>query len=139
MQEQELPVPTDAELEILQILWAKNPETVRYVNEHINRRRDAGQQVGYTTTLKQMQVMLDKGLLVRDIVERNHLYAPATNRETTQTQVLRELADLAFDGSATSLALRALGSGQTTPEELEQIKAMIRQLESQQKSSHDIS
>jgi BlaI family transcriptional regulator, penicillinase repressor len=124
-----LPVPTDAELEILQVLWGKYPETVRYVNDTINSRREPEQQVGYTTTLKQMQVMLDKGLLQRDIVERNHLYTPSANRETTQTQVVQELADLAFDGSAGSLVMRALGSGVTTPEELAQIKALIAKME----------
>lgn len=129
MQESTKPVPTDAELEILQVLWGKSPESVRYVNDTINSRRPAEQQVGYTTTLKQMQVMLDKGLLQRDVVDRNHLYQPAVNRETTQTQVVRELADLAFDGSASSLVLRALGSGLTTPEELAQIKALIQKIE----------
>ena len=132
MLEQPLPAPTDAELEILQVLWAKSPESVRYVNETINRRRATGQQLGYTTTLKQMQVMLDKGLLSREIIDRNHLYSATQSREITQSQVVREIADLAFEGSASSLVLRALGSGQTTPEELEQIKALIRQIEAQQ-------
>lgn len=131
-EERQIPVPTDAELEILQVLWHKHPESVRYINESINQRRPPEQQVGYTTTLKQMQVMLDKGLLLREVVERNHLYRPALSREITQVQVVRDLADLAFDGSASSLVLRVLGSGQTTPEELEEIKALIRQIEAQQ-------
>lgn len=131
MEDEKIPVPTDAELEILQTLWAKSPESVRYINESINARRAADKQVGYTTTLKQMQVMLDKGLLEREVVDRNHLYRPAQPRETTQMQVVRDLADLAFDGSASSLVLRALGAGQTTPEELEEIKALIRQIEEQ--------
>jgi BlaI family penicillinase repressor len=126
-------VPTDAELEILQVLWANQPQSVRFVNDTINGRRDAAQQVGYTTTLKQMQVMLDKGLLTREIIERNHLYCAAQSRETTQTQVVREVAMLAFDGSASSLVMRALGSGETSPEELEAIKALISQIEAQQK------
>lgn len=131
-EERQIPVPTDAELEILQVLWHKHPESVRYINESINQRRPPEQQVGYTTTLKQMQVMLDKGLLLREVVERNHLYSPALSREITQVQVVRDLAELAFDGSASSLVLRVLGSGQTTPEELEEIKALIRQIEAQQ-------
>lgn len=132
MQEHQLPAPTDAELEILQVLWGRAAEPVRYVNETINRRRAPEQQVGYTTTLKQMQVMLDKGLLSREIVDRNHLYSAAQSRETIQSQVVREITNLAFEGSASSLVLRALGSGQTTPEELEQIKAFIRQMEAKQ-------
>lgn len=133
MQEHQIPAPTDAELEILQVLWGRGGEPVRYVNETINGRRAPEQQVGYTTTLKQMQVMLDKGLLARDIVDRNHLYRAVQSRETVQSQVVREIADLAFDGSASSLVLRALGSGQTTPEELQEIKAFIRQMEAEQK------
>ncbi len=133
MQDYQQPVPTDAELEILQVLWGRSGESVRYVNETINRRRAHEQQVGYTTTLKQMQVMLDKGLLSREIIERNHLYSAVQSRETIQSQVVREIADLAFEGSASSLVLRALGSGNTTPEELEEIKALIRQIEAQQR------
>lgn len=130
MQTQHTPVPTDAELEILQILWSKSPESVRYVNECVNRRRAGGQkEIGYTTTLKQMQVMLEKGLLQRDIVDKNHLYRPAISREVTQTQVIRAVAGLAFDGSASSLVLRAIGSGETSLEELEKIKALIAEME----------
>lgn len=134
MENRSVPVPTDAELEILQVLWGKHPETVRYVNEQINQKRAAGEQVGYTTTLKQMQVMLDKGLLDREIIERNHLYAPAVEREITQTQVVEELANRAFNGSPYSLAMHALGNGKTSAEELEQLKALIQQLEADQKA-----
>jgi BlaI family transcriptional regulator, penicillinase repressor len=123
-------VPTDSELEILQVLWEKNPETVRYVNEVLNKKRQAEEkEIGYTTTLKLMQIMLDRGLLKRDIVERSHIYAPAVAQEVTQTQVLRGVMDSAFRGSASSLVLRALGSGETTPEELEKIKALIEAME----------
>ncbi len=129
MNQPQIPIPTDAELEILQVLWGKSPESVRYVNTSINSRREEGEQVGYTTTLKQMQLMLDKGLLTRDIVDRNHIYSPAVAREITQKQVVRELADLAFDGSASLLAMRALGSGKMTLGELEQIKNLIKEIE----------
>jgi predicted transcriptional regulator len=131
MNEQQIPTPTDAELEILQALWAKHPESVRYVNDLINSRRNPEQHVGYTTTLKQMQVMMEKGLLTREIIERNHLYSPAQEQKETQAQVVQELADLAFEGSAYSLVLRALGSGQTTPEEMAKIKAFIQEIEQQ--------
>ena len=128
------PVPTDAELDILQVLWEKSPETVRFVNDELNKRRNADdKEVGYTTTLKIMQLMLDKGLLTRDIVERSHIYKPAVSQEVTQNQVLREVVDTAFGGSASSLVMRALGSGSTKPEDLEKIKALIREIEAGQK------
>ena len=124
------PMPTDAELDILQVLWEKNPETVRFVNEALNKKRSSDdKEIGYTTTLKFMQIMLDKGLLTREIVDRSHIYKPAISEEITQTQVLRGVMDAAFKGSATSLVLRALGSSETTPEELEKIKALISQIE----------
>jgi BlaI family transcriptional regulator, penicillinase repressor len=132
MHNESIPVPTDAELEILQVLWNAPNESVRHVNETINQRRAEAQQVGYTTTLKQMQVMLDKGLLMREIEGRNHLYTAAQSRDITQTKVVQEVADLAFNGNAMSLALHALGSGKTTTAELEEIKAMIRSIEAQQ-------
>jgi BlaI family transcriptional regulator, penicillinase repressor len=124
------PVPTDAELDILQVLWEKNPETVRYVNEILNQQRDPEtKEIGYTTTLKLMQIMLDKGLLKRDIVDRSHIYVPAVDEAITQAQVLRGVMDSAFRGSASSLVMRALGSADTTPEELAKIKALIEQME----------
>jgi predicted transcriptional regulator len=126
------PLPTDAELEILQVLWEKNPETVRYVNDFLNSKRQPEEkEIGYTTTLKLMQIMLDKGLLKREIVERSHIYAPAVSEEVTQTQVLRGVMVSAFKGSASSLVMRALGSEDTTPEELAKIKAMIKSMESE--------
>jgi BlaI family transcriptional regulator, penicillinase repressor len=131
MHNESIPVPTDAELEILQVLWNAPNESVRHVNETINQRRAEAQQVGYTTTLKQMQVMLDKGLLLREVEGRNHLYTAAQSRDITQTKVVQEVADLAFNGNAMSLALHALGSGKTTIAELEEIKAMIRNIEAQ--------
>jgi BlaI family transcriptional regulator, penicillinase repressor len=128
------PVPTDAELDILQVLWEKSPETVRFVNDELNKRRNADdKEVGYTTTLKIMQLMLDKGLLTRDIVERSHIYKPAVSQEVTQNQVIREVVDTAFGGSASSLVMRALGSGKTKPEDLEKIKELIREIEAGQK------
>jgi BlaI family transcriptional regulator, penicillinase repressor len=122
------PMPTDAELEILQVLWEMNPQTVRYVNERLNERHPE-KEIGYTTTLKFMQLMLDKGLLTRDIVERTHLYKPAVAEEITQTQLVQDFVDTAFRGSASSLVLRALGNGSATPEELARIKALISEME----------
>jgi BlaI family transcriptional regulator, penicillinase repressor len=119
--------PTESELEILQLLWENHPATVRSINDALNEKRE----VGYTTTLKTMQNMLDKGLLLREIVEKSHLYSPAIPQEITQEQVLRNVAEAAFGGSTSSLVMRALGSGSTTKEELEQIKMMLQQLTAQ--------
>jgi BlaI family transcriptional regulator, penicillinase repressor len=117
--------PTESELEILQLLWDNNPATVRLINDKLNEKRE----VGYTTTLKTMQNMLDKGLLLREIVEKSHFYRPTLSQETTQAQVLQNVAEAAFGGSTASLVLRAIGEGKTTKEELEQIKALIAALE----------
>jgi predicted transcriptional regulator len=116
--------PTESELEILQLLWESHPATVRSINDALNEKRE----VGYTTTLKTMQNMLDKGLLIREIVEKSHFYSPAIPQEITQEQVLRNVAETAFGGSTSSLVMRALGSGSTTKEELEQIKMMLQEL-----------
>jgi BlaI family transcriptional regulator, penicillinase repressor len=120
--------PTESELEILQLLWEDNPVTVRFVNDKLNEKRE----VGYTTTLKTMQNMLDKGLLLREIVEKSHIYRPAIAQEITQEQVLRNVAEAAFGGSTSSLVMRALGSGATTTEDLERIKALIQEIEKTQ-------
>ncbi len=128
------PMPTDAELDILQVLWEKSPETVRFVNDELNKRRNPeDKEIGYTTTLKIMQLMLDKSLLTREIVERSHIYKPSVSQEVTQTQVLRGVVDTAFGGSASTLVMRALGSGQTKPEDLEKIKALIQEIEANNK------
>jgi len=124
-----LPEPTKSELEILQVLWQNGPATVRFVNETLNEQM---REVNYSSTLKLMQIMLDKGLLLRDIDGKNHIYRPAEKQEITQEKVIRGLATIAFGGSPVSLALRALGAGETSAEELEQIKIMIQQIESQQ-------
>ena len=132
MNDKMTPMPTDSELDILQVLWEKNPETVRFVNDLLNKKRSPDdKEIGYTTTLKIMQLMLDKGLLTREIVERSHIYTPSVSQEITQTQVLKGVVDNAFGGSASSLVMRALGSGGTTLDELEKIKALIREIESQ--------
>ncbi len=123
------PVPTDSELEILQVLWQNGAQTVRFVNETLNKLH-VHKEIGYTTTLKFMQLMLDKGILTREIVERSHIYSPAVPEEVTQEQLLKGFVDAAFRGSASSLVLRALGNGSTTQAELEKIKALINEIES---------
>jgi BlaI family penicillinase repressor len=124
--------PTDSELEILQVLWAEHPQSVRFVNETLNTKKEnIAKEIGYTTTLKIMQMMLDKGLLERDTTDRTHLYSPAIAQEITQNQVLAGVMNTAFGGSTSNLVMRALGSGDTSPEELAKIKAMIVEIENQ--------
>lgn len=119
-------LPTDSELEILQILWENGPSTVRFVNDKINERRE----VGYTSTLKTMQLMLDKAMLDREIRDRIHFYIPAINEERTQTHLLNEFVETTFRGSASSLFMRMLGSaGQTNSSELQKIKELIAEYE----------
>ena len=117
--------PTEAELEILQVLWEYGPATVREVHEQLADRRD----VGYTTTLKNMQNMVQKKLLLRDDAQRSHVYAAAIRQADTQRMLLDRFLDTAFGGSASQLVMQALGHQKTSPEELQQIKALIDQLE----------
>jgi BlaI family transcriptional regulator, penicillinase repressor len=117
--------PTAAELEILQVLWQNGAQTVRFVNDELNKQRE----IGYTTTLKFMQIMLDKGSLTREIIDRSHIYRPAVSEETTQAQLLRGFTDATFRGSSASLVMRALGNGSASAEDLAKIKAMIAEME----------
>lgn len=127
----QIPKPTEAELEILQILWKNGPSSVRQVHEQLNEARQAAdrEEVGYTTTLKLMQIMADKGLATRDTSTRTHIYVPAVKEEDTQQQLLQKFVDATFRGSAMKLVMQALGNHQASPEELEEIKALIEKLE----------
>lgn len=119
--------PTDAELEILQILWKKGPSTVREINDLLSNDQD--KSIGYTTTLKIMQIMFEKGLLKRDDSQRTHIYSPAVREGKVQSALLDRFLNAAYKGSASKLALQLLGNHKTTPEELAAIKALIDQLE----------
>ena len=121
--------PTESELEILNILWEKNMATVRDVHEELARTKD----VGYTTTLKLMQIMHEKGLVKRDESMRTHVYQPAVNREKTQKHLLDKMIDSLFGGSSTQLVLQALGSGEQkiSSEELEKIQSLLNDLRKQ--------
>lgn len=119
--------PTESELEILQILWKKGPSTVREVNELLNDNVD--KSIGYTTTLKFMQIMFEKGLLRRDDSQRTHIYTAAVREGKIQSAMLDRFLNAAYQGSASKLALQLLGNHKTTPEELAAIKALIDQLE----------
>ena len=125
MKKQPIAKPTEAELEILQILWKHGPATVREVHERLADRRE----VGYTTTLKNMQNMAQKKLLRRNDTQRSHVYTTAIRQEDTQRMLLDRFLDTTFGGSASRLVMQALGHQKTTPEELQQIKALINQLE----------
>lgn len=121
--------PTESELEILQILWQRDLATVRDVHEELAKIKD----VGYTTTLKLMQIMHDKGLVKRDESMRTHVYQAAVNKEKTQKHLLNKMIDSLFGGSSTQLVLQALGSGEqnVSTEELEKIQHLINNLKKQ--------
>ena len=116
-----LPRPTDAELEILRVLWEHGPTTVRQVHEALAHTRETG----YTTTLKLMQIMAEKGLVTRDESARTHVYEARVSQEHTQRQLLDDLVERAFGGSAAELVLRALSSHKTSNEELLEIRRLI--------------
>src|SRR2546423_492156 len=113
--------PTDVELEILGVLWELGPSTVRQVHQALARQK----ATGYSTTLKMMQVMRDKGLLLRDEQVRPQVYRPAASQQRTEKQLLDDLIHRAFGGSAARLVLRALGSRRVPPAELREIQALI--------------
>jgi len=120
--------PTDAELEILHLLWQLGPSTVRTVNDRLNQHRD----VGYTTSLKMMQIMHGKGIVTREEDGRTHLYTAAIAESDTQSVLLQQFVDNAFRGSASKLVLQALGNHEASAAELDEIKALIAQLEQNQ-------
>ncbi len=125
MVETELPRPTDAELEILKVLWRRGPSTVREVFETFGETK----VTGYTTVLKLMQIMADKGLVKRDESERAHRYEAAAPEEETQRQLVGDLLQKAFDGSARKLVLHALSSERASAGELAEIRRMLDELE----------
>ena len=118
--------PTESELEILQVLWQSGPANVRLVNEQLSLKRE----VGYTTTLKWLQLMLEKGLVRRDERVWPHVYAAAVLEEETQSQLLDRFVESAFGGSALKLVLRALGKNKNTRAELDQIQALLTKINS---------
>ena len=120
-----LPRPTDAELAILRVLWQHGASSVRQVQEELNRNRSTG----YTTALKLMQIMTEKGLVVRDESHRTHVYEARVAEEQTQRQLVRDLLDRAFGGSARKLVMQALSVKRASAEELTQIRQLLDELE----------
>lgn len=116
--------PTDSELEIMQLLWEHGPLTVRHVNDRLNEQR----RVGYTTTLKIMQIMTEKGLLSRDTENRSHVYSPTLQPEEVQATILDHIIKTVFRGSRSNLVIQALGNHQTSSEELEEIRILMRKI-----------
>jgi predicted transcriptional regulator len=125
MPKQKAPRPTDAELEILSVLWQRGASTVREVHDELNERKPTL----YTTVLKFMQIMTEKGLVERDDRERAHRYRARLPREQTQQQLLTHLLDRAFEGSASKLVMQALSSKRTSAEELSRIRQMLDDFE----------
>jgi len=120
--------PTDAELEILRVLWENGPNTVRAVHEELSRSRE----LGYTTVLKLLQIMTDKGLVVRDESQRSHVYRARHKQEQTQRHLVSDLLARAFGGSAEKLVAQALRSRKVSAEQLAEIRKLLDDLEGKQ-------
>ncbi|MEO6230356.1 MAG: BlaI/MecI/CopY family transcriptional regulator [Ferruginibacter sp.] len=116
--------PTESELEILQVLWTRNLATVREVHEELLKSKDAG----YTTTLKLMQIMFEKGLVTRDSSSKIHIYKPVVTRENTQKLFLNRMIDSLFSGSSAQLVMQALGNHNSSKEELEEIRNYLNNI-----------
>ena len=124
MATQATPRPTDAELAILAVLWRRGPSTVRQVFDEINRSRE----IGYTTVLKLMQIMTAKGLLRRDGSQRTHVFATKPSEQHTQRQLVKDLLDRAFGGSARKLVMSALSASKSSPQELAEIRKILDEM-----------
>ena len=125
MAKERSPRPTDAELSILRVLWQNGPSTVREVRDVLNARK----KTGYTTVLKFMQIMLEKRLVERDESRRTHVYRPRIPAEKTQRQLVGDLMERAFAGSAQKLIMQALSSKKVSADELQQIRDLLDDLE----------
>ncbi len=116
--------PTESEMEILQVLWDKGQSSVREVFETLDKK-----DVGYTTILKLMQIMLDKGMVIRDTSSKTHLYQAKLVKEEIQEKMLDKMIDSVYNGSTSRLVMQALGNERTSQEELDEIKAFLKTLE----------
>lgn len=117
------PMPTDSELSILRVLWSRGPSTVRQIHAELVQERD----LGYTTVLKALLVMLEKGLVVRDAAERSHVYFAAVPEGDTKRALVSDLMGKAFGGSASQLLQHALQAGKATPQELQAIQRLLNE------------
>ena len=123
---QNLPRPTNAELGILSVIWMLGPSTVRSIHEEMMKHQP---KLGYTTVLKLLQIMTEKGLVERDESQRAHVYSPRESEESTQQQLVSDLATRAFGGSATELVMQALSGRKASATELAEIRQMLDALE----------
>jgi BlaI family penicillinase repressor len=119
--------PTESELEILRVLWEKDQASVREVHEELLKSKDAG----YTTTLKLMQIMFEKGLVKRDDSFKTHIYQASVSKEKTQKHLLGKMINTLFGGSPGELVLQALGNHKASPAELEEIQRLLNNLKEQ--------
>lgn len=124
-----VPKPTESELEILQVLWEHGPNTVRFVNDELSKTKE----IGYTTTLKLMQIMHEKGMVNRDEAGRSHVYSAAITESATQKQLLDRFLDTAFRGSALKLVMQALGNQKTSKQDLTEIRNLLDKLNGTEK------
>lgn len=135
--------PTEAELEILQLLWEYGPSTVRFINEKQNEEKDlpaehAGNAgVGYTTTLKVMQIMAEKGMLSVNKESRQHIYTPTLDENETKSKLLDGFLKKTFSGSAMKMVMQALGNHKPSKEELDEIKTLIEKIEHQSRKKSE--
>ncbi len=118
--------PTKSELEILQVLWQFGPSTVRFVNDQLNEQKRA---VQYTSTLKLMQIMTEKGMLVSDKTQMKHVYSPAIEEKKTKGFLLEKFVDALYNGSSSSLVMQLLGNKKTTQDEIEEIRSLLDKLD----------
>ncbi len=117
--------PTESELEILSVLWENGPSTVKFINDKLNEKKS----VGYTTTLKIMQIMFDKDLLSREKSGRSHTYSAKVKKDETQGILLEKILETAFSGSASKLVMQAIGRSKTSQKEIDEIKAYLEKFE----------
>jgi predicted transcriptional regulator len=122
------PEPTKSELEILQVLWKNGPSTVRFVNDQLNEQK---REVQYTSTLKLMQIMAEKGLVTRNESQMKHVYKAAVEEGKTKSFLLDRFVDTMYEGSASSLMMQLLGNKKTSKEELDAIKELIKKMDQQ--------
>jgi BlaI family transcriptional regulator, penicillinase repressor len=129
MSAQKIIRPTESEMEILQVIWDKGPSTVREVHEMLSRNKETG----YTTTLKLMQIMFEKGLLRRNDSSKSHIYEVAVSQKSIQQQVVNKLINSMFKGSSAKLIMHALGNHRASSEEIEAIKIYLKEIEEKQR------
>lgn len=125
--------PTEAELEILKVLWRNGPSTVRFVNDILNKKRE----VGYTTTLKLLQIMYEKGLTLRDSDNKTHVYQAAISEDDTRNRFIDDFVNTLFQGSAMDMVMQTLGNADVSRDDLEDLKAIIRKIEGTENFSNN--